>query len=192
MSKIVLLSHGLICTWLPILASRGLDIHHVAHRPWDRSLWVSICYRPNLYIKRKLMLCRMRKSMLTSLSPSILPFPNGIFCMTRFQFFSSKKVARRARSACRATFSLSYTPQRAISLIIHELQRQKDAKFFTFFHFSWHLEAGIATILLRISWGTIPLKISKRENQGKLPKNASEGTYLVSLNSNRDWRKWAC
>ena len=97
--------------------------------------------------------------------------------------FSSKKVA---------TFSLSYTPQRAISLIIHELQRQKDAKFFTFFHFSWHLEAGIATILLRISWGTIPLKISKRENQGKLPKNASEGTYLVSLNFNRDWRKWAC
>ena len=106
--------------------------------------------------------------------------------------FSSKKVARPARSAGRATFSLSYTPQRAISLIIHELQRQKDAKFFTFFHFSWHLEAGIATILLRISWGTIPLKISKRENQGKLPKNASEGAYLVSLNSNRDWRKWAC
>ena len=106
--------------------------------------------------------------------------------------FSSRKVARRARSARRATFTLSYTPQRAISLIIHELQRQKDAEFFTFFHFSWHLEAGIATILLRISWGTIPLKISKRENQGKLPKNASEGTYLVSLNSNRDWGKWAC
>ena len=37
--------------------------------------------------------------------------------------------------ACRATFLLSYTPQRAISLIIHELQHQKDAKFFTFFHF---------------------------------------------------------
>ena len=50
--------------------------------------------------------------------------------------FPSKKVARRARSARRATFLLSYTPQRAISLIIHELQRQKDAKFFTFFHFS--------------------------------------------------------
>ena len=179
MSKIVLLSHGLICIWLAILASRGVDIHHVAHRPWDRSLWVSICYRPNLYIKRKLMLCRIRKSMLTSFFPSILPFPDGIFCMTHFQFFQ-------------ATFSLSYTPQRAISLIIHELQRQKDAKFFTFFHFSWHLEAGIATILFRISWGTIPLKISKRENQGKLPKNASEGTYLVSLNFNRDWRKWAC
>ena len=53
-----------------------------------------------------------------------------------FSVFSSKKVARRARSPRRATFSLSYTPQRAISLIIHELQRQKDAKFFTFFHFS--------------------------------------------------------
>ena len=52
-----------------------------------------------------------------------------------FSVFSSKKVARRARSARRATFSLSYTPQRAISLIIHELQRQKDAKFFTFFSF---------------------------------------------------------
>ena len=52
-----------------------------------------------------------------------------------FSVFSSEKVARRARSARRATFSLSYTPQRAISLIIHELQRQKDAKFFTFFHF---------------------------------------------------------
>ena len=47
--------------------------------------------------------------------------------MTHFQFF---KQARRA------TFLLSLTPQRAISLIIHELQRQKDAKFFTFFHFS--------------------------------------------------------
>ena len=56
--------------------------------------------------------------------------------------FSSKKVARPARSAGRATFSLSYTPQRAISLIIHELQRQKDAKFFTFFFISldiWRL-----------------------------------------------------
>ena len=95
MSKIVLLSHGLICAWLPILASRGLDIHHVAHRPWDRSLWVSICYRPNLYIKRKLMLCRIRKSMLTSLFPSILPFPNGIFCMTRFQFFQAKRWPER-------------------------------------------------------------------------------------------------
>ena len=50
--------------------------------------------------------------------------------------FSSKKVARRARSARRATFLLSYTPQRAISIIIHELQRQLNAKFFTFFRFS--------------------------------------------------------
>ena len=84
--------------------------------------------------------------------------------------FSNKKVARRARSALQATFLLSYASQRAISLIIHELQRQKDAKFFTFFHFSWHLEAGIATILFRISRRTIPLKISRHENQGNWPK----------------------
>ena len=91
-----------------------------------------------------------------------------------FSVFSSKKVARRARSARRATFSLSYTPQRAISLIIHELQRQKDAKFFTFFRFPWHLEDGFGTILFRISQRTIPLKISRHENQGKWLKKASE------------------
>ena len=103
-----------------------------------------------------------------------------------FSVFSSKKVARRARSARRATFTLSYTPQRAISLIIHELQRQKDAKFFTFFHFPWHLEDGIGTILFTISQRTIPLKISRHENQGKWPKNASESEHLVSLNSSQD------
>ena len=45
--------------------------------------------------------------------------------------FPSKKVARRARSARRATFLLTYTPQRAISLIIHELS----CKIFHFFSF---------------------------------------------------------
>ena len=48
-----------------------------------------------------------------------------------FSVFSSKKVARRARSARRATFLLTYTPQRAISLIIHELS----CKIFHFFSF---------------------------------------------------------
>ena len=45
--------------------------------------------------------------------------------------FPSKEVARRARSARRATFLLTNTPQRAISLIIHELR----CKIFHFFSF---------------------------------------------------------
>ena len=177
MSKIVLLSHGLVCIWLPILGPRGLDFDHSAYRPWDRILWVSICYRANLYIKQKVMLCRIRKYMLTSLFPSILPLPKMILCMTCSQFFSSEKVARRARSARRATFLLSYTPQWAISLIIYELQRQIDAKFYAFFHFSPHLEDGKATIFFRISRRTIPLEISRPENRGKLLKNASYGAH---------------
>ena len=61
-------------------------------------------------------------------------------------------------------------PQEPISLIIHEI----DAKFFTFFSKFWHLEAGIGTILFRILWRTIPLKISKPEKQEKVPKIASK------------------
>ena len=43
------------------------------------------------------------------------------------------------------------------------------------------MEDGKDTILFRISRGTIPLKISKSENQGKLPKIASEGAHSSSL-----------
>ena len=93
--------------------------------------------------------------------------------------FPSKKVAR-------ATFLFSYTPQRVISLIIHELQHQIDANFYTFFHFLSYFEDGKATILIRISWRTIPLEISRPENQGKLPEIASESAHPASLNSSRD------
>ena len=101
---------------------------------------------------------------------------HGLSC-DLFSGFPSWKVARRAQSALRATFLLFYAPQRAISLIIHE----KDAKFFTFFRFPWHLEDGFGTILFRISQRTIPLKISRHENQGKWLKKASEGEAWCRL-----------
>ena len=69
------------------------------------------------------------------LSINLAIIPEKIFGMTFFSVFPSKKVARRARSSLRAIFLSSYAPQRATSLIIHELQHQKDAKFFTFFPF---------------------------------------------------------
>ena len=100
-----------------------------------------------------------------------------------FSGFPSRKVARRARSALQATFLLFYAPQRAISLIIHE----KDAKFFTFFRFPWHLEDGFGTILFRISQRTIPLKISRHENQGKWLKKASEGEAWCRLSYKPKW-----
>ena len=44
------------------------------------------------------------------------------------------------------------------------------------------MEAGIGTILFRILWRTIPLKISKPEKQKKVPKIASKDAPPVKLN----------
>ena len=81
-------------------------------------------------------------------------------------------MGRRARSAL---FVLIAAKSHLINY--SWVKRQKVAKFFTFFRFCWHLEDGKDTILFRISRRTIPLKISKSENQGKWPKIASEGAH---------------
>ena len=92
---------------------------------------------PSQFIHQKKAYALQNKKMhVNKLLPVNLAVSRWDLLHDSLSVFSSKKVARRARSARRATFTLSYTPQRAISLIIHELQRQKDAKFFTFFHFS--------------------------------------------------------
>ena len=81
-------------------------------------------------------------------------------------------MAQRARSAL---FVLIAAKSHLINY--SWVKRQKVAKFFIFFRFCWHLEDGKDTILFRISRRTIPLKISKSENQGKWPKIASEGAH---------------
>ena len=92
---------------------------------------------PSQFIHQKKAYALQNKKMhVNKLLPVNLAVSRWDLLHDSLSVFSSNKVARRARSARRATFTLSYTPQRAISLIIHELQRQKDAKFFTFFHFS--------------------------------------------------------
>ena len=54
--------------------------------------------------------------------------------MTYFQFFQTKRWPD-GHAAPVGPHLLPYKAQRAISLIIHELQCQIDAKFFTFFSF---------------------------------------------------------
>ena len=76
-----------------------------------------------------------------------------------------------ARSARRATFLLPYKAQRAISLIIHELQCQIDA-IFSLFSFlltfgGWQGNHSVQNFMENSS-----LKIWRPENQGKVMKTA--------------------
>ena len=73
-----------------------------------------------------------------------------------------------------------------ISLIIHE----NVAKFFTFFPFFWHLEAGIGTILFKILWRTRIfgfLSLKSRGRCRKLPLKMHPPVTLDRLGNMAFW-----
>ena len=87
---------------------------------------------------------------------------SSFFRMTCFQFFPTERSGHLFVVLCASKSHL---------INYSWVTKPKRCKIFHFFfHFAWHLEGGIATILFWMSQRTIPLKISRHENQGNWPK----------------------
>ena len=134
MSKIVHLSHGLPRIRLHILAEFW---HLRAGCPPSGTQtmgqgFLALNFLPGQFIHQtKALALQIEKWHVTKPLPVNLAISQNDLWLDFFSALPGKKVARRARSALRATFQLFYAPQRAISLIIHELSCKK----FHFFSF---------------------------------------------------------